>query len=99
MERVRRRRVYRPRINPVNYFDEQDFLARYRLPKHIVRELAARFAISPFISTTGDVRGHGLHPEERVNMCVICTLFTPSNIYMLYKCRVHKYCRFITIEL
>lgn len=68
MEHPRRRPVYRNRINPLIYFDEIDFIARYRLPKDIVRELAQRFARSPYISTLGDPRGRGLHPEERVGI-------------------------------
>lgn len=70
----RRRAVFRNRINPLNYFDDHAFIARYRLPKHIVRELAQRFSVSPYISTVGDVRGRGLDPEERVTI-VISILF------------------------
>lgn len=62
----RRRKVYRPRINPLEYFDDEDFLARYRLNKEIVRELSGRFANSQFISTYGDGRGSVISPEERV---------------------------------
>lgn len=78
MDGVRRQRVYRHRRNPLDYFDDIDFVARYRLTKEVVRPLAARFALSPFISTTGDPRGNGLHPEARVS-----TLFTPSFSHMM----------------
>lgn len=74
MERVRRRPVYRQRINPINYFEEHAFIARYRLPKNIVQELAHRFARSPYISTVGDARGRALHPEERVSTWLYVTI-------------------------
>lgn len=80
MERARRRRVYRPRKNPLLYFDDTDFVARYRLSKEIVRPLAARFAQSPFISTSGDNRGNGLHPEERVSEFISIYLVSPPSI-------------------
>lgn len=66
----RRPKVYRNRINPMVYFDEQDFRARYRLPKHMVAELSNLFENSPFISTTGDPRGSGISSEERVSTFV-----------------------------
>lgn len=64
----RRRKIYRERKNPVEYFDEHDFIARYRLSKHVVEELARQFEQSPFISTLGEGRGTVISPIERVSM-------------------------------
>lgn len=63
----RREKVYRNRINPIQHFDEQDFIARYRLNKDVVRHLSVRFGNSPYISTQDDPRGRGLTYEERVS--------------------------------
>lgn len=53
--RGRRRKVSRQRLNPLLYFDEHDFQARYRLSKHVVQQLSARFANSPFLTTLGEI--------------------------------------------
>ena len=36
---IHRERVFRDRINPVERYDDQDFVARYRLPKAVVLEV------------------------------------------------------------
>lgn len=85
MERARRRPVFRERKNPLIYFDDHDFISRYRLPKNIVRELSQRFAQSPYISTVGDPRGRGLHPEERVSIVLIVTIvIATQNIFLIF---------------
>lgn len=72
--RWRRERVYRYRIDPFEYYDELDFIARYRLDKEIVRQLAHRYANSPYISILGDTRGSGINPQQRVRYIYILIL-------------------------
>lgn len=64
--RRRRRKVYFPRVNPMKRYDDTKFMARYRLSKEIVSELAAEFKASGLCSTSTP-RGGGLSVEERVS--------------------------------
>lgn len=70
MDHHRRPKVYRNRVHPLDYFDEFDFISRYRLPKDVVRPLAQLFANSMYISTHGDPRGKGISAEDRVSEMV-----------------------------
>lgn len=70
--RGRRPKIYRQRRNPLIYFDDVDFLGRYRLPKPTVIHLAERFSQSEFISTQEDPRGMAITPEERVRKIKHC---------------------------
>ena len=41
--RAHQNRIYRNRINPLEYFSDEEFFVRYRFPKNIVRELCDKF--------------------------------------------------------
>lgn len=68
---VRRPKTFYARVNPLERYSEEKFIARYRLPKDLVRSLAHDYANSDHCSTTGERRGGGLSGEERVciNKC------------------------------
>lgn len=69
----RKRKVYRSRVNPLEFFDDFDFLSRYRLGKEVVVDLAARFADSPILTTGGDGRGSVIPAPERVRNKALAT--------------------------
>ena len=64
--RARRKRTFFKHINPLERFDDDKFIRRYRIDKQSVREMAQNFGQSGFCSTRGDTRGAGLTVEERV---------------------------------
>lgn len=75
MEHHRRPKVYRNRVHPLEYFDDFDFISRYRLPKDVVRHLCEQFGNSMYISTHDDPRGKGVSAEDRVSAMLACVIF------------------------
>lgn len=78
MERVRhgrrggrrRKKVYYPRVNPMTRYEDNKFIARYRVSKDVVRKLAQEFGNSGLCSTSSR-RGGALSVEERVSITLI----------------------------
>ena len=71
----RRKRKCKPRANPLSIFRKDEFLARYRLSKKVVRQLVKKY--KPFSSTKGKRNGGGLTHANRVGT-------TPPPTYMYY---------------
>lgn len=67
---LRLRKVYRHRIDALDYYEECDFIGRYRLDKATVRELAKKYASSQYISTSSRNKGCPVNAEHRVCMKV-----------------------------
>ena len=62
-----RRRVKKERRNPIDYYTENEFRQRYRLPKASVEDLAADYFRSGFCSTACTSQGGGITAVERVS--------------------------------
>ena len=54
----------RKRVHPIKQFRKTEFVARYRLSKKCVRELATKYA--PHSNTKGEKKGGGLTHLDRV---------------------------------
>ena len=65
--RARKVTEIRPRKDPVTYFDDADFIRRYRLPKATVEDLARQYEVSGFCSTMCSGSGAGITASQRVS--------------------------------
>ena len=64
---ARKQKEIRPRKDPITYFDDQDFVRRYRLPKATVLELSRQYELSDFCSTMCSKSGGGITASQRVS--------------------------------